>query len=118
MPASDAHPPMPGPIVQPNLLAVMEAVSSVTFPISKRELIERVGEGTVLFGGRNVDLHDLIKEVHDDYFDNEEELREAIERHWALPDEEAFDVTTTPQRAGAVGSLERSPSTGPDEPRP
>lgn len=85
----DARPPMPGPIVQPNFLAVMEAVHSVTFPISKRELIEQVGDGTVLFQGRNVDLHELIKDIHDDYFESEEELRDALERSYGAHDAEA-----------------------------
>jgi hypothetical protein len=87
MPAPDAHPPAPGPIVTPNFLAVMEAVGEVTFPISKRELIEQIGDGTVVFLGRNRDLHDIIKDVHDDYFESEEELRSALERHYATSGE-------------------------------
>lgn len=82
----DAHPPLPGPVVQPNFLAVMEAVGDVTFPISKRELIEQVGDGTVILSGRNVELHDLIKDIHDDFFDNESEFLGALERHYARPD--------------------------------
>lgn len=85
MPAPDVRPPMPGPFVQPNFLAVMEAVHSIPFPISKRELIDQIGDGTVLFQGRNVDLHELIKDLHDDYFESEEELRDALERDYATP---------------------------------
>lgn len=87
MPAPDVRPPLPGPIVQPNFLAVMEAMHSVSFPISKRELIDQVGDGTVVFQGRNVDLHELIKDVHDDYFESEEELRSALERSYGAHEE-------------------------------
>ena len=83
--AQNARPPIPGPFVQPNYLAVMEALSTVTFPISKRELLEQVGEDTVILQGRNISLHDLIKDVHDDYFDSEEELRGAIESEYTAP---------------------------------
>ena len=81
--AQNAHPPTPGPFVQPNFLAVTEALATVTFPISKRELLEQVGDDTVLMEGRNVSLHDLIKDVHDDHFDSEEELLGALENQYA-----------------------------------
>lgn len=79
----ETHPPMPGPVVQPNFLAVMEAVGDVTFPIAKRELIEQVGDGTVILAGRNVELHELIKDIHDDFFESESEFLAALERHYA-----------------------------------
>ncbi|HUR68854.1 MAG TPA: hypothetical protein VM370_06365 [Candidatus Thermoplasmatota archaeon] len=85
----DAHPPAPGPVVQPNFLPVMEALGDVTFPIAKSELLEQVEGGTVLFQGRNVDLRDLLKEVHDDFFDSEEELEGALERLYAPSETDA-----------------------------
>ena len=94
--AQKAHPPTPGPFVQPNFLAVMEAVGDVAFPISKRELIEQVGDDTVLFQGRNVALHDLIKDIHDDYFDSEDELLAAMETEYARPDEAEADGGVLP----------------------
>jgi hypothetical protein len=91
--ASDARPPpAPGPIVQPNFLNVEEAVADVTFPISKKELIEQVGDGTVLMQGRNVDLAQLIRPLDDDYFESEDEFRETLERSYGpidAPDEHA-----------------------------
>lgn len=57
----------------------MEGVDVALFPISKRELLEQVGDNTVVFEGRNVALHDIIKDVHDDFFESEEELLEALE---------------------------------------
>lgn len=86
------RPPMPGPILQPNFLNVEEAVATVLFPISKRELIEQLGEGTVIVRGRNVDLHTLIKDLHDDRFESEDEFREALERQYGpidAPDDHA-----------------------------
>lgn len=83
--AQNARPPTPGPFVQPNYLAVMEAVTTVAFPISKRELLDQLGDETVILQGRNVSLHDLIKDVHDDYFDSEEELLGAIESEYTAP---------------------------------
>lgn len=84
----NAHPPTPGPVVQPNFLAVFEALGDVTFPISKRDLIEQIGDGTVVLGGRNVELHTLLKDIHDDFFDDEAELEAALQRHYAgEPDE-------------------------------
>lgn len=86
-----AHPPTPGPFVQPNSLPVMEAMGGVPFPISKRELIEEVGDRTVLIDGRNVSLHDLIKEIHDDYFETEAEFVAALEdQSWAVTETESL----------------------------
>ncbi|HET6405561.1 MAG TPA: hypothetical protein VFH78_13025 [Candidatus Thermoplasmatota archaeon] len=81
--APNAHPPTPGPFVQPNFAAVMEALGTVTFPISKRELLEMMGDGTVILDGRNMSLHDLIKDIHDDYFDSEAEFLSALEMEHA-----------------------------------
>ena len=95
--AQNARPPTPGPFVRPNFLAIMDAVD-VPFPISKRELLEQVEEDTVLLGGRNVSLHDLIKDIHDDYFESESEFLDALETHYtALADIEAEPVAELPR---------------------
>lgn len=91
MPAPDAHPPIPGGIVQPNFLTVEEAVGDVTFPISKKDLLEQVGDGTTMLHGRNIDLHDLIKDLHDDFFESEEDFRAALEREYITLDEGGLD---------------------------
>lgn len=54
-------------------------MSGVTFPISKRELMLEVGEETTIFQGKNASLHDLIRDLADDYFDSEDELHDALE---------------------------------------
>lgn len=77
------HPPPPGDIVTPNFLAVEEALGSVTFPITKGDLLEFVGDGTALLGGRNVDLRTIILGLNDDVFEDEESFREALERRYA-----------------------------------
>lgn len=87
---------MPGPVVQPNFLAVMEAVGNLPFPISKRELLELVGDNTVVFQGQNVELHELIKDIYDDGFESEDELREALERHYAPVEGEATELGRLP----------------------
>jgi hypothetical protein len=75
-----AHPPAPGPIVQPNLAAIESAVRDVTFPISKRDLLDQIGEGeTVVIGGRNVDLRTLVRDLPDDFFESEDEFRSELE---------------------------------------
>lgn len=73
-----AHPPVPGPTVQPNFLAIMEALASVAFPISKQELLQEIGDATVIFRGRNAELHDIIKDLHDDAFASENEFLDAL----------------------------------------
>ena len=73
-----SHPPSPGPTVQPNFAAIMEAVAGVQFPITKAELLREVGEETVIFQGSNVALHDLIKEIHDDAFESDAEFLDAL----------------------------------------
>lgn len=77
------RPPAPGPLVSPNFLAIEEAVANVTFPISKRELMDQMGDGTAIFNGSNVDLHDLIRDLNDDFFESEDEFRVALEMEYA-----------------------------------
>lgn len=86
------HPPVPGGIVTPNFLGVMEALSTITFPISKRDLLEQVGEGTVILRGRNVALHDLVKDLHDDFFESEDELRTVLEQEMGLAPEDVAET--------------------------
>ena len=75
-----AHPPAPGPFVEPNLEAIEEAIRSVTFPISKRDMMDQIAdEDTVVLNGRNVDLRTLVKDLPDDFFDSEDEFRRAVE---------------------------------------
>ncbi|GEM_PF-6048351 len=97
------HPPVPGPLVMPNFLAVEEALGDVTFPIAKRDLLDIIGAGdeapTALLGGRNVDLADLVAELSEDYFESEEDFRAAMERRFAaLPnDPDPEPLPTGPQ---------------------
>lgn len=80
MPGKQPPPPAPGPFVQPNLAAIEEAVRDVTFPISKRELMERIPEDeTVVMEGRNVDLRTLVRDLNDDFFESEDEFRARLE---------------------------------------
>lgn len=79
MPTGQPHPPSTGGIVAPNFLSVEEAVGNVTFPISKRDLLDQVGDATVLLNGRNVDLHDLVRDLNDDFFESEEAFHDALE---------------------------------------
>lgn len=95
------HPPAPGGVVTPNLSAVMEAVGNVTFPISKRELMDTLGESTVLFNGKNVDLHDLVRDLNDDYFESESEFRVALEDQYAGLLLEDLDLDPVPLPTGA-----------------
>lgn len=79
MPNGQPRPPAPGGVVTPNFLMIEEAVANVTFPISKRDLLEQIGDGTAIFNGRNVDLHDFIRDLNDDFFETEDEFRSALE---------------------------------------
>lgn len=90
------HPPVPGPMVQPNFLAVEEALGDVTFPISKRELMDSVRDRTVIFDGRNVDLRDLVRDLRDDFFDSEEEFHDALSTAFGALDEEAAETRAPP----------------------
>lgn len=127
-----AHPPAPGPTVQPNFLPVMEAVVDVSFPISKRDLLDQVGTGTVLFQGRNVSLRDIVKGIHDDEFDTDAEFLDALARHYSVTDEEELalldrgnledqgdDPWVETERAGPIESgrraMVRSASAAEDE---
>lgn len=70
--------------MRPNLLPVEEALADVTFPISRKDLLDQVEDGsTALVDGRNVALRDLIHEVHDDFFETEDELLAALETAYA-----------------------------------
>lgn len=78
-----SHPPAPGGFVTPNLSAIEEAIRPVTFPISKRDLLDQLAdEDTVVLNGRNLDLRTLVKDLHDDFFDNEDEFRSALESEY------------------------------------
>lgn len=77
-----AHPPKPGRFTQPNFLGIEQALSHVTFPITKKDLLLEVDGKTALIAGQNHDLRDLVKDLHDDAFDNEEELHIALERYF------------------------------------
>lgn len=115
-----ARPPAPGPIVSPNYLSLAEAVGDITFPISKRELVERVGDGTALFQGRNVDLSEVLGDLDDDYFDSEEELQGALERRYGALDDpdggqlgtgspESYQSTVGPGDTASPGSYLEPP---------
>lgn len=98
----NGHPPIPGPMVQPNYLPVEEALAHVTFPISKKDLLAQVGDTTVLFDGRNVDLQEMVAQLHDDFFDSEEELHAALEVAFPVPEDERESVPLAPgERAEA-----------------
>lgn len=89
------HPPVPGPVVQPNFLSIEEALGDITFPISKRDLLDQIQDGTAIYAGRNVDLSDIVSDLHDDFFEREEDLHAALEsRFGATDDEEAFAGAT------------------------
>lgn len=106
------HPPAPGGVVTPNFLAVEEAVGNVTFPISKREMMETLGGSTVLFNGRNHDLHDLVRDLNDDYFDSEAEFRAALEAEYSgLLNEDAM-VDPVPMPTGAQRDWQTDSGTG------
>jgi hypothetical protein len=96
---------------------VEEAVGNVTFPISKRELMDMIGEGTVIFNGRNADLHDIIRDLNDDFFESEDEFRTALEMQYAgvLADEsEPAALPTGPASAWQAGTGPGA-TAGPDE---
>jgi hypothetical protein len=74
------HPPRPGRFVQPNVSAIENALRDITFPISKRDMLDQIGdEDTVIVGNRNVDLHTLVRDLNDDFFATEDEFRIALE---------------------------------------
>lgn len=99
-----ARPPAPGGPLLPNFLTVEEALSEVTFPISKRELMREVEDATALFQGRNVDLRVLIRDLADDYFDSEDELHEALEHQYGEPGADGgHDEARGAKRRSATG---------------
>lgn len=121
MASGRSPPPPPGPMVTPNFLMVEEAVGNVTFPISKRELMEQLGDGTTLFNGRNVDLHDLVRDLNDDFFESEDEFRSALEREYAgllsSGGDEVVEPTPTPTGPMSTWQSATGPgaAAGPDE---
>ena len=90
----------------PNFLAVEEAVGNITFPISKRELMDTLGDGTVLFEGKNVDLHDLVRDLNDDYFESEGEFRTALEMQYGNLLRDDADADPMPLGTGPRSSLQ------------
>lgn len=97
MPEKPPHPPAPGGIVHPNYLSIEEALGNVTFPISKQDLMAQLEGGvSALLNGRNVDLRELVRDLNDDFFDNEEELHDAMEREYGLTgDNASFGIVPT-----------------------
>ena len=81
------HPPPPGDILTPNFLAIEEALGNVTFPITKRDLLDQVSEGSALVGGQNVDLEDIVAKLPADYFETEEDLRSSLEEVYGLAED-------------------------------
>lgn len=74
------RPPAPGGFVLPNVNAIEDALRTVTFPISKHELLDEIDEGeTVVMEGRNVELRELVRDLHDDVFESEDEFRTRLE---------------------------------------
>lgn len=92
------HPPAPGGFVAPNVNLIEEAVRDVTFPISKRELIERIDEDrTVILNGRNVDLRTLVRDLNDDFFESDQEFRDVLLHAYSdLERAEAMDLPMPP----------------------
>lgn len=103
-----AHPPTPGDIVTPNFLTVEEALANVTFPISKRDMMEQVADATVIFDGRNMDLHDLVRDLNDDFFDDEAELLRALEYKYGMIQEHA-ELAQTPTGAQTSWQTDAGP---------
>lgn len=105
------RPPNPGGFVRPNVTIIEEALRDVTFPISKRELMDRISDGrTVVLNGRNVDLRTLVRDLNDDFFESDQEFREVLEIAYADIDRlEADDLPMPPtgfpetMRRGAPG---------------
>lgn len=97
------HPPPPGPVVTPNFLAIEEAFGTITFPISKRDLLHTLLDGdespTALLQGRNVDLADVVAELSEDYFETEDDFRAALESAFGLgnADPDPEPLPTGPQ---------------------
>lgn len=76
----EGHPPAPGPLVEPNVNAIENALRDITFPISKRDMLDQIEEGdTIVLGGRNVELRTLVRDLNDDFFESEDEFREELQ---------------------------------------
>lgn len=105
-------PPPPGPFVEPNLAPIEEAVRDITFPISKRDMLEQIREDeTLVLAGRNVDLHTFVKDLPDDFFESEDEFRHTVEEVYAAALDRGPEVFAVP----APPETERPSSHLPDE---
>jgi hypothetical protein len=90
------HPPAPGSIVQPNVSAIENALRDITFPISKKDMIDQIAdEDTIVLAGRNVELRQLVRDLPDDFFESEDEFREHLESAM-LEGAEAITVPSPP----------------------
>lgn len=70
-------------MVDADLSAVEEAVDRFTFPISKRDMMDGIADDeTLLMDGRNVELRTLVRDLNDDFFESEDEFREALRTHF------------------------------------
>jgi hypothetical protein len=99
----ESHPPAPGPFVEPNLEAIVRAVDRFTFPMSKRDMLDRIDENeTVLLNGRNVELRTLVRDLNDDFFEDEDEFRGALRTQFL--DSEAEFTNTTEDRETPIYS--------------
>lgn len=66
-------------MVDNDLTTVERAVDRFTFPISKLDLMEGISDDeTFLMDGRNVGLRTLVRDLNDDFFETEDEFREAL----------------------------------------
>lgn len=109
-----ADPPAPRRFAQPSFLAIEEALRNVPFPISKAELVAELEDETVLVAGENRDLAQIIRDLHDDFFDTEEEVHLALERSFrAAFDGEVGEETAPP----APGAAWNDPGQGEDRGR-
>lgn len=116
MPDGHRGPPAPGPLIDPNIEAIVRAVDRFTFPMSKREMLERLDDSeTVIVNGRNVEVRTLVRDLNDDYFEDEGEFREAVRLQY-LDAETEFsnepEDRETPIYADFTQDVER-----PDSPR-
>jgi len=88
------HPPAPGPMVEPNVNAIENALRDITFPISKRDMLDQIGEEeTVVLAGRNVELREIVRDLHDDFFESEDEFRTELQDALAGQADSAETIT-------------------------
>lgn len=103
-------PPPPGPFVEPNLAPIEEAVRDITFPISKRDMLDQLREDdTLVLAGRNVDLRTFVKDLPDDFFESEDEFRRTVEEVYAAALDRTPEVLVAPPppESDPVARLER-----------